>query len=297
MIIGVASRIMVRMLADSTHSSSASATAPPRRDAFYWRLIGTGLSFVIFGIGALVVGLIVLPLVKLIPASRERKRDRARGVMRRAMRFFVGQMRTFRLLTYDFRGIERLGRPGQLIIANHPSLIDVAFLLGFTPSANCVVKRGLWRNSFTCSAVGLAEYIPNDPTADMIEIASAALAEGQTLIMFPEGTRTPLNGEIALHRGAANVALRAARVLTPVYIRCEPRTLTKGAPWYRIPYRRVHYTLTVGEDIDLDPYRSMAARPIGSRALNDQLKHDFQRAPEPKAVSPAEGRHDVENPS
>jgi 1-acyl-sn-glycerol-3-phosphate acyltransferase len=260
----------------------------PRQDAFYWRLIGTGLSFVIFGCGALVIGLVVLPLVKLIPASRERRRDRARGVMRRAMRFFVAQMRTFRVLTYEFRGTERLGRPGQLIIANHPSLIDVAFLLGFTPRANCVVKRGLWRNAFTRSAVTLAEYIPNDPTAEMIEIASAALAAGQTLIMFPEGTRTPISGEIALHRGAANVALRAAQVLTPVYIRCEPRTLLKGQPWYRIPYRRVHYTLVVGEDIDLAPYRSMAARPIGSRALNERLARDFQRISEPSMASAAE---------
>ncbi len=269
---------MSRMLADSSRSSSSATPSAVRQDAFYWRLFGTGLSFVIFGLGALVVGVVLLPAVKLIPSRRDRKRDRARGVMRRAMRFFVGQMRTVGVLTYEFRGAGRLGRTGQLIIANHPSLIDVAFLLGFTPPANCVVKRGLWRNAFTRSAVSLAEYIPNDPTADMIEAASAALAEGQTVIMFPEGTRTPRDGQIALHRGAANVALRAARVLTPVYIKCEPRTLTKGEPWYRIPYRRVHYTLSVGEDIDLEPYRSMAARPIGSRALNERLERDFQHA-------------------
>jgi 1-acyl-sn-glycerol-3-phosphate acyltransferase len=281
MIIGVASRIMSRMLADSTRSSASSASPQPRQDFFYWRLIGTALSFAVFGLGALTMGLIVLPMLKLIPASRERKRDRARGVMRRAMRFFVAQMRTVGVMTYDFQGADRLGRPGQLIIANHPSLIDVAFILGFTPCANCVVKRGLWRNGFTRSAVSLAQYIPNDPTSEMIASASEALAEGQTLIMFPEGTRTPLTGEIALHRGAANVALRAARVLTPVYIRCEPRTLMKGQPWYRIPHRRVHYTLVVGEDIDLAPYRSMAARPIASRALNDRLKRSFQQSTGP----------------
>jgi 1-acyl-sn-glycerol-3-phosphate acyltransferase len=287
---------MSRMVADSARSPSASVL-PRRQDAFYWRLFGTGLSFVVFGTGALAMGLLILPLLKLIPSSRQRKRARGRDVMRRAMRFFVAQMRTVGVLTYEFRGAERLGRPGQLIIANHPSLIDVAFLLGFTPRANCVVKRGLWRNPFTRSAVSLAEFIPNDPTAEMIEVAAEALAEGQTLIMFPEGTRTPLSGEIALHRGAANVALRAAQFLTPVYIRCEPRTLTKGEPWYRIPHRRVHYTLVVGEDIDLTPYRSMAARPIGSRALNERLVHDFQRMPGINTVLPAEGHPDPTDPS
>jgi 1-acyl-sn-glycerol-3-phosphate acyltransferase len=276
MIIRVASRIMSRMFADSSRSPT-STTSPPRQDAFYWRLFGTALSFVVFGLGALIVGLVLLPIVKLVPSSRERKRDRARRVMRRAMRFFVGQICAVGVVSYEFQGIERLGRAGQLIIANHPSLIDVAFLLGFTPLANCVVKRGLWRNGFTRSAVSLAEYIPNDPTSEMIEKASAALAEGQTLIMFPEGTRTARSGEISFHRGAANVALRAAQVLTPVHILCEPRTLMKGESWYRIPHRRVHYRLVVGEDIDLTPYRSMAARPIASRALNDKLQGDFRQ--------------------
>jgi 1-acyl-sn-glycerol-3-phosphate acyltransferase len=264
------------MFAGSTHSDRSNPAQPARQNAFYWRLVATAVSFTVFGLGSLIVGLLLLPALKLIPSSSVHRRERGRRVMRRAMRFFVWQTRALGVLTYELRGMERLGRRGQLIVANHPSLIDVAFLLGFTPSANCVVKRGLWRNAFTRSAVTLAQYIPNDPTAHMIEAASAALAEGQTLIMFPEGTRTPLNSEIALHRGAANVALRAAQVLTPVYITCEPRTLTKGAPWYRIPHRRTHYTLVVGEDIDLDPFRSMAARPIGSRALNEKLQQNFR---------------------
>jgi 1-acyl-sn-glycerol-3-phosphate acyltransferase len=296
MIIRVASRIMSRMFADSTRSPSSTTPPPPRQDAFYWRLFGTALSFVVFGLGALIVGLVLLPLFKLVPSSRERKRKRARSIMRRAMRFFVWQMCAVGVMTYEFQGIGRLGRSGQLIIANHPSLIDVAFLLGFTPLANCVVKRGLWRNAFTRSAVSLAEYIPNDPTSEMIEKASAALAEGQTLIMFPEGTRTARSGEISFHRGAANVALRASQVLTPVHIFCEPRTLTKGEPWYRIPYRRVHYRLVVGEDIDLTPYRSMAARPIASRALNDKLQRDFQQLPA-TAPCPADGIPDPKTSS
>lgn len=267
------------MVADSEMTSKGTASGNERRDAFYyWRFFSTAISFLLFGLGAIVVGAILLPLVRILPASRERKRARARLVMRKSLRLFVAQMRATNAMTYEFRAVERLGRPGQLIVANHPSLIDVVFLIAFTPNAGCVVKQGLWRNPLTRAAVTLAEYITNEPTAAMIEHAATALREGQTIIMFPEGTRTRPFKPFVFHRGAANVALRAANVLTPVYIRVEPTTLTKHEPWYRIPPRQVLFSLHVGEDIDLQPYRDMGSLPASSRALNEHLQAHFETA-------------------
>lgn len=236
----------------------------------------TALSFFGFGVGALIVGTVLLPIVKLIPASRDAKRGRARAVMSAALRLFVGFMRRGGVLTYEFEGRERLGRPGQLVVANHPTLIDVVFLLAFMPTASCVVKQGLWRNPLTRWAVTLAEFIPNDNTASMIEGSARSLKERQALIIFPEGTRTRPNQPIVFHRGAANVALRAEAVVTPVYIRCDPTTLTKSEPWYRIPPRRPHFALSVGDDLDLSPYRQ-APLPLGSRAFNEHLHRHFQQ--------------------
>ena len=247
-----------------------------RQDAWVWRLFVTALSFSAFGIGALVVGGVLLPAIKLIPASREVKCLRARAAMSAALRFFVGFMHRMGGMTYEFHGLERLGRPGQMIVANHPSLIDVVFLLAFAPSAGCVVKQGLWRNPLTRWAVTMVEFIPNDQAATMIESASRALSEKQVLIFFPEGTRTRPNQPMVFHRSAANVALRAAAVVTPVYIRCHPTTLTKAEPWYRIPPRRPHFALAVGEDLDLSGYRN-APLPLASRKFNDDLHRHFQQ--------------------
>jgi 1-acyl-sn-glycerol-3-phosphate acyltransferase len=263
------------MAANSDFAPPAAAARPRRQDAYYWRFVVTAVSFFLFGLGALVVGAVLLPLVRIIPADRERKRGRARAVMRGALRLFVAVMHRWGGMTYEFRGVARLGRPGQLIVANHPSLIDVVFLLAFTPGAGCVVKHGLWRNPLTRGAVTLAEFIANDSTAAMIEAATESLRSGQTLIMFPEGTRTRPQQPLAFHRSAANVALRAGAVITPVYIRCEPTTLTKAEPWYRIPARRPRFTLVVGEDLDIDMYRS-APRPIASRELNERLQAHFE---------------------
>jgi 1-acyl-sn-glycerol-3-phosphate acyltransferase len=263
------------MAADSGFATRAEGAPSSRQDAFYWRAAVGALSYAFFGVGALIVGLIVLPLVKIVPASHDRKRERTRAAMRIGLRAFVGFMSGLGGMTYEFRGVERLGRPGQIIVANHPTLIDVVYLLAFTPSAGCVVKQGLWENPLTRWAVTLAEYITNDPTAAMIQEAAGALESGQTLVMFPEGTRTRPDVPMVFRRGAANVAVRAARVLTPVYIRSDTKMLHKGWPWYRVPLRRPHMSFTVGQDIDLAPFRT-GKLPLASRALNEKLQALFE---------------------
>lgn len=265
------------MSAEPQLADHATDRPERRRDFWHWRLFMTAVSFVSFGVGALVVGAVLLPIVRLLPATRDVRRQRARAVMSAALRFFIGIMHRGGALTYEFHGRERLGLPGQMVIANHPTLIDVVFLLAFMPAAGCVVKHGLWRNPLTRGAVTLVEFIPNDQTASMIEGATQALREQQTLIFFPEGTRTRLNEPMVFHRSAANIALRAAALLTPIYIRCRPSTLTKGEPWYRIPARRPHFSFTVGADLDLSPYRNTPL-PLASRALNEALHRHFQQA-------------------
>jgi 1-acyl-sn-glycerol-3-phosphate acyltransferase len=40
---------------------------------------------------------------------------------------FLWLMRTLGVLDYEIRNADRLRRPGLLIVANHPSLIDAVF--------------------------------------------------------------------------------------------------------------------------------------------------------------------------
>jgi len=64
-------------------------------------------------------------------------------------------------------------------------------------------------------------------------------------------------------------------VITPVVISVSPTTLTKAEPWYRIPARRFHIRLRVGEDIDPAQFMAMGAAPVASRKLNDHLHQHF----------------------
>jgi hypothetical protein len=109
-----------------------------------WRLVATGLSFALFGLGGLCLRMIVFPVLGLLPGDTTERRSRARQTVSRLFWLFVQFMYRSGVLTYEVEGAERLGRPGQLVIANHPSLIDVVVLIALIRDANCVVKQSLW---------------------------------------------------------------------------------------------------------------------------------------------------------
>jgi 1-acyl-sn-glycerol-3-phosphate acyltransferase len=240
-----------------------------KRETYLWRIAATGACFALFGLGGLALGLVVFPILLLVVRDEDRRRRHTRALVHRAFRLFVRIMSGVGGISYEIHGQERLGRSGQLIIANHPSLIDVVLIIGTTP-ASCVVKQALFSNPFTRRVVSAAGYISNNPTDLMIIRAGSALRDGDCLVMFPEGTRTRPGKPLQFHRGAASVAVQAAGVLTPVYITCEPVLLPKYAPWYRAPPRKPHFVIRVGQDIDLEGYRGIAP-PKASRALNDWL--------------------------
>ncbi|WP_296269584.1 lysophospholipid acyltransferase family protein [Pseudomonas sp. UBA6323] len=250
-----------------------SAYSPP----YAWRLIATALSFALFGIGGVLLRVLVFPVLGLLPGDLLQRRTRARAVVSRTFRVFVEFMFRTGVLTYEVEGAERLGRPGQMVIANHPSLIDVVVLIAFIRDANCVVKQSLWENPCMRGPIRAAQYISNSGSMDMLDEAAGALQSGETLIIFPEGTRTVPGTNPEFHRGAAAIAVRGAKVVTPVVISVTPTTLTKAEPWYSIPSRRFHFRLRVGEDIDPRQFTEQAPLPIASRKLNDHLHQHFMK--------------------
>ncbi|MBV8634950.1 MAG: 1-acyl-sn-glycerol-3-phosphate acyltransferase [Burkholderiaceae bacterium] len=233
-----------------------------------WRIFATGLSFAVFGAGGLVLRLLVFPLLNLAVRQPKRRTTAARAVVRFAFLGFVALMNGLGVLRYEVVGRERLERHGLLILANHPTLIDTVFLLAFVRQAGCVVKGALWRNPFTRGPISAAGYLNNDKGLGLLDDCIAALEDGENLIIFPEGTRTPADGAVQMKRGAANVAVRGARDVTPVVISCEPATLCKGEKWWQVPPRRAQFRIEVREDIRIaefigeDVPEAMAARRL-----------------------------------
>jgi 1-acyl-sn-glycerol-3-phosphate acyltransferase len=242
----------------------------------YWRVCATGLCFSSFGIGGLLLRVLVFPLLRLAVWHEQRRAAFARWLIHHAFRFFVGLMCRLGVISYEVRGRHKLRRRGLLILANHPTLIDVVFLMSFIKHADCIVKAALAGNPFTRGPVRAAGFVCNDSGPGMVHDCIASLHAGNNLIVFPEGTRTPRDGAARLQRGAANVAVRGGIAVTPVRIRVTPPTLGKGEKWYRVPARRAHFIFDVGDDIDVRRFTEPGgSEAIAARRLTEHLAEHF----------------------
>jgi 1-acyl-sn-glycerol-3-phosphate acyltransferase len=185
---------------------------------------------------------------------------------------YVRFMALLGIFRFRIEDAARLKRPGLLIVANHPTLLDVVFLLSLVPDATCIVRTGLAGNPFTRAAVQAAGYVCNDSGVELVDACVKALQAGSSLIVFPEGTRTnPLQPQ-KWHRGAANVALRANVSLTPVWISCQPPSLRKGEPWWRIPPRQMRFHLKVLDDLPITGQSNWTTDLHAARGLTAQVK-------------------------
>jgi 1-acyl-sn-glycerol-3-phosphate acyltransferase len=214
-----------------------------------WRIFATGFVFALFGVGALFISITMFPLLRLSTWKADTARRRIQRGMQATFWVYMEIMRVLGILTYRVEGAERLRERGRLVVANHPTLIDVVLLVSLMPEVDCIVKRGLWRNPFLRWPVSWAGYLPNSEGEELIKECAATLKRGHSLLVFPEGTRTVPGQPLRMHRGAAHIALAADVELLPVTIRCEPPTLFKGNPWYRVPVRRFHLQVVVGTPI------------------------------------------------
>lgn len=241
-----------------------------------WRIGATGLSFAVFGIGGLLLRVLVFPLLNVLVRQPEHRVRAAREIIRRAFRTYVDLMRALGVLRYEITGLEKLERGGLLILANHPTLIDTVFLMAFVKNADCIVKGALWNNPFTGGPVRAAGYISNAGGAELVDDCIASLRRGNNLIVFPEGTRTGADGVITLKRGAANVAVRGARDITPVLIRCDPPTLGKGEKWWRVPPRRVLLRIDVQDDVGIAGFiGDGVSEVLAARQVTEFLQNYF----------------------
>lgn len=242
-----------------------------------WRLLATGFSFASFSVGGLALTLLVFPLLFLLPTKNGARRRAARRVISQSFAFFIGMMRRLGIMTIQVSGVERLRElKGALVLANHPTLIDVVAILSYMPHADCVVKSALWNSPFLGGVVRAAGYISNDDSEGLMHDCAASLSGGDSLVIFPEGTRTVPGQPLKLQRGAAHIALLSRAPIVPVVLSCTPSTLSKDKRWYQIPDQPFHITLDMREPLALeDLIGEEAASPLAARRLTQALQQYF----------------------
>jgi 1-acyl-sn-glycerol-3-phosphate acyltransferase len=267
------SEVAATPVSDRTPSRPKRSPGPLARR---WRALRTGLAFLSFGVGAIVVAVLVWLVARGAHAGRE---VRAQRIVHGAFRLFAWWMTRLGLIRTAWIDPQRLdGQGPRLFVANHPTLIDVVLLLSRVPQADCIVKTAARRNPFMRGIVARAGYLANDEGDALVDACAARIAAGRSVVLFPEGTRSPRGGLRRFQRGAAHIALKSGCPIVPIVITCRPPTLLKGQPWHDVPDRRAAYVLRVVEP--LDPARYLSADtplPVAARRLTADLQALYER--------------------
>jgi 1-acyl-sn-glycerol-3-phosphate acyltransferase len=245
-----------------------------------WRFAITAFCFAGFSAGSCVLGLVVFPTLWLLPGGADGRRHRARWLIHKGFGLMVGVLRTAGVMRLEFSGADGLiGRSNALVLANHPTLLDIVVLLAVIPDATCVVKSRLWHRRLLGAPLRAAGYIPNDAPDRLIAASADALRAGGTLVIFPEGTRSQPGAAFQFQRGAAYIALSSRAEIVPVVIACDPLTLTKQHRWYDVPARAFCLTVRVKPARPLSAWIDGRgeATPAGARRLTRSLENYFMQ--------------------
>jgi 1-acyl-sn-glycerol-3-phosphate acyltransferase len=244
---------------------------------YCWRLIATGGCFLVFGIGALILSAVIFPVMQII--SGPKKATHARWVVSKVFGIFLWLMQTTGVIRLEVIGADKLRNcRNVLVLANHPTLIDVVALISLMPNASCVVKRALWRNPFVWGGVRAANYISNLEPEALVQDCAADMKTGQPLLIFPEGTRSVPGRPLKFRRGAAYIAINSDVPILPVLIRCVPPTLTKGEKWYKIPKEQAHLLIEVKDVVNVNQLMALGDPPaIAARKLTLSLEKYFSQ--------------------
>ncbi len=246
---------------------------------YYWRILGTGLAFSLFGIGGPIIAIGLGLLLVLAPLSANTKCRISRNTIKASYKLYINFMRGIGLLTYAIKGREYMPTSGQLVIANHPSLLDVVFLISAIRDSNCIVKDGLFKNPFTRPPIKAAKFIRNN-SENLMEECVSSLQENAPLIIFPEGTRSNPGDQVKFQRGAANIIIASSCEVVPVIITCSPATLLKNQKWYQIPASPPHFELTFQPPIKFGVYASSEDPQCKvARRLTKDLETYFNQHP------------------
>jgi 1-acyl-sn-glycerol-3-phosphate acyltransferase len=244
-----------------------------------WRICATGLSFATFMLGGLFLTLTVFPIIRLLPLSNDRKQRRILLLIHRSFKFFMKYMKWLKPIeafdvecSYNIKEYEPC-----ILVANHPTLIDIIAIMSCIPFCNCIIKKSIWEHFYLGGVVRAAGYIVNNNARRLLYECKKSFETGRSLIIFPEGTRSPAYGLHPFNRGAAQIALHTGIPVVPIVITCNYATLLKGQPWYKVPEHPLRLKLQFHPPL-IPPKEIQEEErfPIKVRVLN-QYFEDFFR--------------------
>lgn len=165
-------------------------------------------------------------------------------IARNWARSSVWLMRVICNIKVEYRGLEKIPQGPLIVASKHQSMWETFALLQFFDQPLFILKRELKWIPFFGWYLIKSDMIGVDRTAggrSLLQMARSAgeqVRRGRQLIIFPEGTRTPVDAPPNYKPGVAQIYAGSG-------VECLPVALNSGLFWPRRTFMRYPGTLVV----------------------------------------------------
>ncbi len=256
-----------------------------------WNFVKTVFSFTVFLIGSIIITIIGFFLLTLGGKTKKHK-----------YKYHQVLYVTFRLLSkmmiqVPFKVInkhnEDFDKPG-IIISNHQSHIDLLYTLMLSPKIITLTNQQVWKSPFYGWIIRYADFLPLvDGIEQHVDKLEKLIADGYSILIFPEGTRSEDCSIGRFRKGAFYLADKLNLDIIPLVIHGIGHVLPKkefmqrkGTIHVEIleritpdnPMRRDRNMLDVSKDMRAlykERYASLASRIETTGYFRDKVYHNY----------------------
>lgn len=241
-----------------------------KRPISFRLLIHSVLSFIYYGLGGLCLSIFSVLIMPFIPLS---KKVKMRGFHKVISKFMKSVLYTNPFIKKEIinKGNETFSKPG-IIIANHTSFLDILAVGMLHPKIIFLVNDWVYNSPIFGKAVQLAGFYPVSGGIEKgVDHLKTKVAQGYSLMAFPEGTRSTTNKVRRFHKGAFFLAEQLDLDIIPVLIHGNSEVLPKGS----FVIRDGSVTVKILDRISIEDISFGTTYKDRTKSISAQFRNEF----------------------
>ncbi len=150
----------------------------------FYRSIKVSIGFLVFGVGSFMLSFLIFPYIYLF-VKKELRSEYFSSTIKRTWIFFINLLINMKIIkvNVDKNAFQQI--QGQVVVANHPTFIDIILLISLLPKSICLAKKDVLKNPLFRNIVN-AIYIVNDIDIEQLKKNSDKfLKQGYNIVIFP----------------------------------------------------------------------------------------------------------------
>lgn len=209
------------------------------------------LLFGIFGIGALILNILIFPIAKLL-LNKTNYLYFSSNIIQKLWQFFVLLCKITGMIQIKIKDLEKIKSVrNKVIVATHPSFIDIVILLSIIPRSTCLVKSSLSKNPLLNNIINSIFILEDETVENLKSHTKYMIDNGFNVIIFPSGIRHRKNEYPKIRKGAATIAMNAQKNIVALKYYTDYDFLFINQPIYEAGSKPVTYELSYAGEIDV----------------------------------------------